>query len=66
MTSDINPMNSFFLRHIKALSYCSLECFHATFFHIIDTVKVRGMARNLKTGDTSYYFKNNVMYKRNN
>jgi hypothetical protein len=57
-TSDINPMNSFFLRNAKALSFCSLECFHATFFHVIDTVKVRGMSRNLSGQDVSYYFKN--------
>ena len=63
-TSDINPLNNFFLRHAKPLSYVSLECFHATLFHVIDTIKVRGMARNLKTGDVSHYFKNQVINKR--
>lgn len=64
-TSDISPFNSnsFYIRHSKALTYCALECFHATFFHFIDTVKVRGMARNL-TEDVSFYFRNQVQYKR--
>jgi hypothetical protein len=39
------------------LSYVGIECFHATMFHFIETVKVRGMARNL-TADVSFYFKN--------
>jgi hypothetical protein len=50
------------VRHAKSLSYVALECFHATMFHFIETVKVRGMARNL-TGDVSHYFKNQVQYK---
>ena len=58
MTSDINPMNSFYIRNAKPLAFISLECFHATVFHIIDTVKVRGMARNLAGSDVSFYFKN--------
>ena len=60
-TSDISPFShsSFYVRHAKALSYVSLECFHATMFHFIDTVKVRGMARNLNS-DVSFYFKNQV------
>ena len=56
-TYEINPFDKFYLRHAKSLCYCSLEMFHATFFHFIDTIKVRGMARNL-TGDVSLYFKN--------
>lgn len=62
-TNDINPFNSFYLRHVKSLSYVALECFHATVFHFIETVKVRGMARNLKE-DVSLYFKNQVEKKR--
>lgn len=31
-------------------------------FHFIDTVKVRGMARNM-VQDVSFYFKNQVQYK---
>lgn len=50
------------MRHAKALSYVALECFHATMFHFIDTVKVRGMARNM-TEDVSFYFKNQVQNK---
>ena len=56
-TYDINPFDSFFIRHAKSLTYCSLEMFHSTFFHFIETIKVRAMARNL-TGDVSLYFKN--------
>jgi len=58
-TSDISPFSqsSFYVRHAKDLSYVGIECFHATMFHFIDTVKVRGMARNL-TADVSFYFKN--------
>lgn len=37
--------------------------FHATFFHVVETVKVRGMARNIKTGDISRYFHNQVEKK---
>jgi hypothetical protein len=51
-------MNSFYYQNAKAFGFISVECFHAIFFHFIETVKVRGMARNLKTGDTSLYFKN--------
>ena len=55
---NFNPINSVFIRHCKALSYVSLEMVHNTIFHFIETVKVRGMARNLKTGDVSLYFAN--------
>ena len=51
------------MRHAKDLSYVGIECFHATMFHFIETVKVRGMARNL-TADISFYFKNQVQNKR--
>lgn len=54
-TYDISPFNSFYLRHAKSLTYCFIEMFHATFFHVIDTIKVRGMARNL-VDDASLYF----------
>lgn len=57
-------MNSFYIRNAKSIALCSLECFHATIFHVIDTVKVRGMARNLVSSDVAFYFKNQVMYKR--
>ena len=32
-------------------------------FHVIETVKVRGQARNLVSGDVSHYFKNQVEKK---
>jgi hypothetical protein len=54
---NIDPFSNFYIRHAKSLTYCGLETFHATFFHIIETLKVRGMARNLKE-DVSYYFQN--------
>ena len=41
-TNDINPMNSFALRHAKALGYIAVESIHNTVFHFIETVKVRG------------------------
>lgn len=37
--------------------------FHNTAFHFIETVKVRGMARNIHAGDVSGYFKNKVVEK---
>jgi hypothetical protein len=51
------------VRHAKDLSYVGIECFHATAFHFIETLKVRGMARNLFE-DVSGYFKNSVQTKR--
>lgn len=36
--------------------------FHNTFFHFIETIKVRGMARNL-VEDVSLYFGNKVQTK---
>ena len=57
-TNDINPMNNFALRHAKALGYIATEGIHNTVFHFIETVKVRGQARNLRGGDVSHYFKN--------
>ena len=62
-TNDINPMNSFALRHAKALAFIATESIHNTIFHFIETVKVRGQARNLKGGDVSHYFKNQVEKK---
>ena len=59
-----NPLNSAFLRNTKEFSYVFLEMFHNTFFHFIETVKVRSMARNVRTGDVSLYFANNVIQKR--
>ena len=37
--------------------------FHNTMFHFVETLKVRGQARNLKTGDISLYFHNKVEQK---
>lgn len=45
------------------LSYVALESTHNTLFHFIETVKVRGQARNLVSGDISHYFKNKVETK---
>lgn len=53
-------MNSFYLRNQKTLGFLAIEGVHSIFFHFIETVKVRGMARNLMSGDVSLYFKNNV------
>lgn len=50
------------MRYAKEFSYCSLEMFHNTFFHFIETIKVRGMARNL-VEDVSLYFGNKVQNK---
>lgn len=55
--------NSIVGRHYKALAYLAVETSHNTFFHFIDTIKVRGQARNLVAGDISYYFKNKVQEK---
>jgi hypothetical protein len=54
----INPLNSFIARNTKSIAYISTETLHNTIFHFIETVKVRGQARNLKSGDVSHYFKN--------
>lgn len=63
-TDDISPFTgNLFIRHGKSLTFCSLEMFHATFFHVVETIKVRGMARNLKD-DVSLYFNNKVQTKR--
>ena len=61
---DINPLNNVFLRHSRSLSFVALEMLHNTIFHFIETVKVRGQARNLKSGDISRYFHNKVVQKR--
>ena len=37
--------------------------FHNTLFHFVETIKVRGQARNLKSGDISLYFANKVEKK---
>ena len=57
-TQGLNPINNVFLKHSKVFSYVALEMFHNTMFHFIETLKVRGQARNLKTGDISLYFQN--------
>lgn len=41
----------------------AVESVHATFFHLIETVKVRAQARNVVSGDISHYFKNTVEKK---
>ena len=56
-------MNNAWLRHSKALSFVALGMFHETLFHFIETVKVRGQARNIVSGDISGYFKNEVVKK---
>ena len=53
-----------FLKYSKATSFVLLEMFHNTAFHFIETVKVRGQARNLHSGDISGYFANKVQSKR--
>jgi len=63
VTDGINPMNSFHLRHAKLMAFVAMESFHNTFFHFIETMKVRSQARNLKSGDVSHYFKNQVEKK---
>ena len=60
---DLNPMNNIYMRHNRALCYVALEMFHNTMFHFIETVKVRGQARNLVSGDFSGYFANDVVKK---
>jgi hypothetical protein len=50
-------------RNIKILAYMALETTHNTFFHLIETVKVRAQARNVASGDISHYFKNQVEKK---
>ena len=62
-THNINPLNSALLRHSKLLCYMALEATHNTLFHFVETVKVRGQARNLVSGDHSHYFKNQVEKK---
>ena len=61
---DDNPLNNVFLRNAKPLTYVALEIFHNTSLHFIETLKVRAMARNLKSGDVSMYFANKVENKR--
>ena len=62
-THDINPMNSLLVRHAKTFTYVALESLHNTFFHFVETVKVRGQARNIVSGDISHYFQNKVEKK---
>jgi len=57
-TNDLNPLNSLLMRNTKEIAYIALESTHNTFFHFIETVKVRAQARNVVTGDVSHYFKN--------
>ena len=56
-------MNSFFLRNARLFSFVSLESLHNTLFHFVETVKVRGQARNIVSGDHGHYFKNQVEKK---
>ena len=62
-SNSINPMSNFFLRHAKAMGFVATESIHNVMFHVIETVKVRGQARNLVSGDISHYFKNQVEKK---
>ena len=57
----MNPINNAFVRYSKQFTYISMEMFHNTMFHFIETVKVRSMARNISTGDYSGYFSRNVI-----
>ena len=56
----LNPINNVFLKHSKVFSYVALKIFLNTFFHFIETLKVRQQARILKTGDISLYFQKKV------
>ena len=56
-------MNSFQIRQNKLIAFVAVEATHNTLFHFIETVKVRGQARNTATGDYSNYFKNKVEQK---
>lgn len=38
---DLNPTNSFLVRNTKTIAYIAVESSHNTFFHFIETVKVR-------------------------
>ena len=55
-TGGINPMDNLMVKHAKLMGYVALESVHNTVFHFIETVKVRGQARNLVSGDISHYF----------
>ena len=61
----LDPMNpnNFSNRNNKIMFYCAIEAIHNTFFHFIETVKVRSQARNIVSGDISHYFKNQVEKK---
>ncbi len=48
------------MRNIKGVAFMTLECFHHTTFHFIDTIKVRYQARN-NNQDVCHFFKNKVM-----
>lgn len=56
----MNPFTSFVERHYKMMAFCSIETCHTTFFHFIDTVKVRLQARNAAGEDISHFYKNKV------
>lgn len=61
----MNPFNedTYLFRNIKMFAFAATEASHNTLFHFIETVKVRGQARNIVTGDISHYFKNQVEKK---
>lgn len=42
-TNGVNPLNedNFTVRNTKVLAYMAVEIIHTTFFHLIETVKVR-------------------------
>ena len=56
-------MDNLMVKHAKLMGYVALESVHNTVFHFIETVKVRGQARNLVSGDISHYFQNQVEKK---
>ena len=63
MDGVINPLDNLMVKHAKLIGYVALESCHNTVFHFIETVKVRGQARNLVSGDISHYFQNSVEKK---
>lgn len=56
-------MDFFIFRNTKEISMGCVEFINNTFFHFLDTVKVRLQAKNL-VEDTSLFFKNRVTDKR--
>jgi len=55
--------DSFFFRNSKQISMGIVELLNNTFFHGLDTLKVRLQAKSI-IEDVSHYHKNKVEYKR--